>query len=141
MERLTEKNSVRIRVIRVIRVQSFCREKFRVLFLFRDLFLFLIEFEVKMKHTIRIGIIGEFNPKFPPHAATNAAIHHAAKALSVAAEISWLATTLIDNENSETLLEQFDALRCAPGSPYKNMDGARRGIRFARERNWPFVGT
>ncbi len=92
-------------------------------------------------NAIRIGIIGEFNPKFPPHEATNAAIQHAASALSLAVEISWLTTTLIDNENSDTMLAQFDALWCAPGSPYKSMDGALRSIRFARERNWPFVGT
>jgi CTP synthase (UTP-ammonia lyase) len=38
-------------------------------------------------------------------------------------------------------LRRFDALWCAPGSPYQSMDGALQGIRFAREEGWPFIGT
>ena len=45
------------------------------------------------------------------------------------------------NGFDETTLKQFDALWCAPGSPYKSMDGALRGIQFARERGWPFIAT
>ena len=40
-----------------------------------------------------------------------------------------------------TTLKPFDALWCAPGSPYKSMDGALRAIQFAREQGWPFIGT
>jgi CTP synthase (UTP-ammonia lyase) len=49
-------------------------------------------------------------------------------------------TPALAAEGSETLLNQFDAL-CAPGGSYQNPAGALRGIRFARERDWPFVGT
>ena len=28
-----------------------------------------------------------------------------------------------------------------PGSPYKSFDGMLKGIEFARERDWPFLGT
>jgi CTP synthase (UTP-ammonia lyase) len=94
-----------------------------------------------MNQTLRIGIIGDFKPNFRPHPATNEAIHHAAKALSLAVEISWLPTPVLNQENGEKILEQYDALWCGPGSPYESMDGALRSIRFARERNWPFVGT
>lgn len=33
------------------------------------------------------------------------------------------------------------AFSLRPGSPYQSFDGMLRGIQFARERNWPFVGT
>jgi len=66
-----------------------------------------------MNHNLKVGIIGEFNPKFPSHSATNAAIHHAAKALSLAVKTSRLTTTLIDNEHSEK----------PPCSPYKSLRG------------------
>jgi CTP synthase (UTP-ammonia lyase) len=39
------------------------------------------------------------------------------------------------------MLQQFDALWCAPASPYKSMQGALQAIQFAREQGWPFIGT
>src|SRR5208282_6192757 len=32
-------------------------------------------------------------------------------------------------------------LLCSPGSPYKSLDGALAGIRYARENKVPFIGT
>jgi CTP synthase (UTP-ammonia lyase) len=84
--------------------------------------------------------MGDFDPNRPSHAATNEALSHAAEALSLTLNCSWLPTQSLD-EGNETILKQFDALWCAPGGPYKSMSGALRGIRFARERGWPFVGT
>ncbi|MFO7445766.1 MAG: hypothetical protein R6W90_05330 [Ignavibacteriaceae bacterium] len=43
--------------------------------------------------------------------------------------------------NYEELLNTFDGLWCVPGSPYKNMEGALKGIKYARENNIPFLGT
>ena len=94
-----------------------------------------------MDRPLRVGIIGDFNPIYPSHAATNEALRHAAEALSLALICSWLPTQSLDDEGSRTILQRFDALWCAPGSPYKSMNGALRAIRFARERGRPFVGT
>ncbi|HEY4277455.1 MAG TPA: hypothetical protein VGM91_04485 [Conexibacter sp.] len=87
-----------------------------------------------------IGVIGDFNPEFPPHPATSAALEHAAAALSVEIEVHWLPTPeLLDIEPAA--LERHDALWCAPGSPYRSLDGALRAVRLARERGWPLLGT
>jgi CTP synthase (UTP-ammonia lyase) len=94
-----------------------------------------------MNRPLRVGIIGDFNPSYPSHAATNEALSHAARALSLTLDRAWLPTQSLNDEGSETILKQFDALWCAPGSPYKSMDGALKAIRFSRERGWPFVGT
>ena len=94
-----------------------------------------------MNRTIRVGIIGDFDPKSPYHRATNDALSHAAGALSLSLDCSWLTTPLLDSEDAEMGLKQFDALWCSPGSPYQSMNGALRAIRFARENDWPFVGT
>lgn len=90
---------------------------------------------------LRIGIIGDFDPNLPSHIATNEALTHAAGALSVALECSWLDTQLLTEESGETALRQCDALWCSSGGPYKSMDGALRAIQFAREEGWPFIGT
>ena len=94
-----------------------------------------------MNRPLRVGIIGDFDPSYSSHAATNNALSQAARAMSLSLDLSWLSTLSLDEEGSRMVLEQFDALWCAPGSPYKSMNGALRAIRFAREHDWPFVGT
>ncbi len=42
---------------------------------------------------------------------------------------------------SPSQLGPYDALWGAPASPYNSMEGALCAIRFAREHNWPFLGT
>jgi len=94
-----------------------------------------------MKNTLRIGIVGDYNPASRYHAATNAALQHAGDALAVPVEVTWVPTPSVDEASAEKVLGQFDALWCAPGSPYESMEGALAGIRYARERGRPFVGT
>ena len=93
-----------------------------------------------MSETVRVGIIGDLNPDFRPHTATDEAIGHAAEALEMSADVEWLPTASLEQQTEKTLLA-FDALWCAPGSPYESMDGALNAIRLARELQWPFVGT
>ena len=90
---------------------------------------------------VRIGIIGDFRPANPTHASTNDALRHAAAALELEPAIDWLPTPILAEPSADRLLESYDALVAAPGSPYASMSGALAGIRFARERGKPFVGT
>jgi len=94
-----------------------------------------------MSHPIKIGIIGDFNSSYPSHIATDESLGHSGKAMGVTVEPTWLLSHSLDVEVSEQTLPQFDALWCAPGSPYKSMNGALKAIRFAREMGWPFIGT
>jgi len=91
--------------------------------------------------TIRIGVLGDLNPDFHSHLATNASLQHAAKALGQEVETTWVPTlSLLDAHALETLAA-FDGLWGSPGSPYRSMDGMLAGIRFARDQNRPFVAT
>jgi CTP synthase (UTP-ammonia lyase) len=93
-----------------------------------------------MTHSIRIGLIGDFNPTYPAHQAIPLAVELATADLRCQAELTWLPTVQVEHEGEATLIN-FDGLWCVPGSPYESMEGALRGIRFARERGKPFVGT
>jgi CTP synthase (UTP-ammonia lyase) len=91
---------------------------------------------------MHIGIIGDFQPSYPSHLATNEALEHSARALSLDLDYAWLPTgSLEDIAANAVRLRQYDGLWCAPGSPYNSMTGALEAIRFAREHNVPFVGT
>lgn len=93
-----------------------------------------------MAETIRVGIIGDFDPNFRPHASTDEALGHAAGDAGVAVEVEWLPTPPLEQHAAETA-QRFDALWCAPGSPYQSLTGALKAIRLAREEGWPFIGT
>lgn len=86
-----------------------------------------------MGRTIRIGVVGDFNPQFHSHHATNTALQHAG------AEVEWIPTPAV-LQDPETLA-RYDGLWLSPGSPYQSMEGALRAVEFARRRDWPFVGT
>jgi CTP synthase (UTP-ammonia lyase) len=90
---------------------------------------------------VRIGILGDFNPDFRSHPATSHALQHAARKLKIQVESEWLPTPWLESAGADKILETFDGLWAAPGSPYKSFDGMLKGIEFARRRDWPFLGT
>jgi CTP synthase (UTP-ammonia lyase) len=89
---------------------------------------------------LAIGVIGDYKPDFRPHQATDAAVQHVAVHIGIDIHTTWLPTVPLKRD-VEARLRGFDALWCAPGSPYQSMAGALNGIQFARERNWPLLGT
>ena len=94
-----------------------------------------------MDESLRVGVIGDYNPGMRYHVATDEALRHAGAARSVSVETSWLPTESLAQGSLAPVLQRFDALWCAPGSPYRRMQGALRAIQFAREQKWPFIGT
>ena len=94
-----------------------------------------------MPAPLRIAILGDFNPGFHTHHATNASIQHAAEHLGVAVESEWVATPRLTRASAALKLSGYHGLWASPGSPYKSQTGMFAGIEFARARNWPFVGT
>jgi len=89
---------------------------------------------------VSIGIIGDYDPSRSSHIATEEALGHASRALASRIEAEWVSTALLAEGAAETL-RKYDALWCAPGSPYRSFRGALEGIRFAREQGRPFIGT
>jgi CTP synthase (UTP-ammonia lyase) len=90
---------------------------------------------------VRIGILGDFNPEFRSHHATNDSIQHAARKLDFELHSEWIPTPDLTKPDAHKILESFDGLWASPGSPYKSFDGMLKGIEFARTRDWPFLGT
>jgi CTP synthase (UTP-ammonia lyase) len=93
-----------------------------------------------MPKEISIGIIGDFNPEYRLHMDTNLAFSQIAKRRGIRINVKWIPTPSLE-EHAKKELDRFDAYLCAPGSPYKSMDGALNGIKFAREVYRPFLGT
>lgn len=94
-----------------------------------------------MKDAVRIGILGDFNPEFRSHHATNDSLQHAAAQLNQPLESHWISTPSLLEPGARKALERCDGLWAAPGSPYKSFAGMLKGIEFARRCDWPFLGT
>jgi CTP synthase (UTP-ammonia lyase) len=90
---------------------------------------------------VRIGILGDFNAEFRSHHATSDALQHCAAKLGVELESAWLPTRSLLAPDAAKILESYDGLWAAPGSPYQSFDGMLKGIQFARVHDWPFLAT
>jgi CTP synthase (UTP-ammonia lyase) len=98
------------------------------------------DIKIKINCKMSLAIIGDFNPSFRPHLATNEAINHSLSALKRALKVDWIPTNTID-ANFEALINHYKGFWIAPGSPYNNMAGALKIIEFARLNNVPTLGT
>lgn len=93
-----------------------------------------------MNTPTRIALVGDFNPEFHSHLATNASLDHAAARLRMTLQYDWVPTPDV-GEQPEQVLSSYDGIWATPGSPYRSFEGMLRAIKFARARQWPFVGT
>jgi CTP synthase (UTP-ammonia lyase) len=89
----------------------------------------------------KIAMVGDFDRRRPSHWATEAALFHAAVRLGVTLEPHWVGTHALTGADAGERLGAFDGIWGAPGSPYAALDGMLNAIRFARERNIPYLGT
>lgn len=81
-----------------------------------------------------ICVVGDFDPDNETHRATNEALAHAPGSLP----FEWLGT---DRVGDGEALGRYAGILIAPASPYRDMGGALRAIRHARERCVPLVAT
>jgi CTP synthase (UTP-ammonia lyase) len=83
---------------------------------------------------MRIGIVGDFDPRNRTHLATNEAVGY------LGLDLAWVPTDEV-GDDPEVRLATYAGVWIAPASPYRRMEGALVAIRYARERGVPLVGT
>jgi CTP synthase (UTP-ammonia lyase) len=89
-----------------------------------------------------IAVIGDRVEGLDAQDSIGPAVDHAAAALGVGApDLRWFATDRIDLDDPGAPLTGAGAVWCAPGSPYRSLDGALAAIGWAREHEVPFLGT
>ncbi len=90
--------------------------------------------------TIRIGLVGDYNPEVVAHQAIPGALERAAARLGSDVDPIWIGTPDWATDPGGQVA-MFDGIWCVPASPYASMDGALGAIRAAREQGVPFLGT
>jgi len=86
---------------------------------------------------LSIALVGDFNENKHTHVALDHAIDHCRLHVNFELEATWIATDSIPAD----LHKHVDGLWIAPGSPYKNDEAVYTLIRWARENNFPILGT
>jgi CTP synthase (UTP-ammonia lyase) len=87
-----------------------------------------------------VGLVGDYSAKVTAHQAIPRALRLASAVLGCAIEETWLPTADLA-AGGATDLSAFDGLWAVPASPYRSTEGALDAIRYARERQIPFLGT
>lgn len=95
------------------------------------------------RRSVRIAMIGDYNPAFVAHTTADASLRHVGEAFGVEIESEWVPTSSIpaDPVAAAKALAVWDGLWISAGSPYESRDGALAAIRVARERGKPMVAT
>ena len=93
-----------------------------------------------MNHRVVLGIVGDYDGTFVPHVRTNEAVQHAAHALGLALDASWIPTAECESDAARRLAG-CDAVWISPGSPYRSMRGALAAIRACRLGGIPLLAT
>ena len=81
-----------------------------------------------MSDPVRIGILGDYEPKSPTLPAIEKSLQHASAHLNLPVEAEWIATPTVLAPEALKKLESYDGIWAAPGSPYKSFDGMLKGI-------------
>jgi len=84
-----------------------------------------------------IGLVGDYHAGIKAHVAIPEALARAGAAAGADVEPRWIGSDAV----GETTLAGLGGVWCVPGSPYVDMDGALRAIRWAREGGVPFLGS
>ncbi|MBV8887096.1 MAG: hypothetical protein JO235_24310 [Chroococcidiopsidaceae cyanobacterium CP_BM_RX_35] len=90
--------------------------------------------------SIKVAVVGDYDPQFPPQATLGAALRHAASVLDLKVTETWIPTETLAEHNVSAILQGFDGIFGGPGDVHE-LEGTLRGIRFARENNKPYFGT
>lgn len=88
---------------------------------------------------IQIGLVGDFNENKHTHVALNNCVDHCRKHLKFQLEATWIPTETVTQRFLAD--HTFEGFWFTPGSPYKNDAGVYEAIRWARENDFPALGT
>jgi CTP synthase (UTP-ammonia lyase) len=89
---------------------------------------------------VRVAVVGDFDADKIAHQAIEACFRLAEDSASLPVEQVWMATQSLVPGN-ESAFRNFHGVWSAPGSPYRNTEGALWAITYARTTKTPFLGT
>lgn len=91
--------------------------------------------------TVSIAIVGKYVELEDAYKSLREALTHAGVANNLRVKVSWIESeSLVDDENFETRLHDFDAILVPGGFGKRGVSGMIRAIKYARKSRTPYFG-
>lgn len=100
---------------------------------------FLDKFHNPQK-TVNIGLIGKYVELKESYKSIAEAFIHAGAVNDCSVRIDWIHSESIDENNVNEKLNSLDGILVAPGFGNRGIEGKVHAIKYAREKNIPFLG-
>lgn len=94
----------------------------------------------RLNEKVTIAVVGKYIELQDAYKSIYEALRHGAFANDVALEIKRVDSETITRENAETVLKDVSGILIPGGFGVRGINGKIEAIRFARERNVPFLG-
>ena len=90
---------------------------------------------------VKIAIVGKYVELEDSYKSLREALTHAGVANNLRVNVSWIESeSLLDDENYETRLQDFDAILVPGGFGKRGISGMLRAIKYARKSGTPYFG-
>ena len=89
---------------------------------------------------IRVALVGKYVQLHDAYLSIEEALHHAAAAAGAVADIAWIDSETLTEENVEKVLGSCDGILVPGGFGSRGIPGMITAARFARERGVPYFG-
>ena len=91
--------------------------------------------------TVKIAIVGKYVELEDSYKSLREALTHAGVANNLRVNVNWIESeSLIDNENYQTRLQDYDAILVPGGFGKRGISGMIRAIKYARKSGTPYFG-
>ena len=91
--------------------------------------------------SVKIGIVGKYVELEDSYKSLREALTHAGVANNVKVNVAWVESeSLIDDENYENRLQDYDAILVPGGFGKRGISGMLRAIKYARKSKTPYFG-
>jgi CTP synthase len=90
---------------------------------------------------VKIGIVGKYVELEDSYKSLREALTHAGVANNLRVNVNWIESeSLVDDENYQTRLQDYDALLVPGGFGKRGISGMIRAIKYARKSGTPYFG-
>ncbi|MBQ6196192.1 MAG: CTP synthase [Lachnospiraceae bacterium] len=90
--------------------------------------------------TVRVALVGKYVQLHDAYLSIEEALHHAAAACGVKAEIDWIDSEELTENNIEEILSPCDGILVPGGFGSRGIEGMILAAKYARERRLPYFG-
>ncbi|MBO4838072.1 MAG: CTP synthase [Lachnospiraceae bacterium] len=90
--------------------------------------------------TLRIALVGKYVQLHDAYLSIEEALHHAAAACGAKAEILWIDSETVTDDNVSQILGDCDGILVPGGFGSRGIEGMIRAARYAREHRVPYLG-